>query len=526
MTEPVGIVLLTEAGDRGVFVRPVEIEAFRELIALILDTPTVAGPPLIPGPLADLADKLAVPLASGAGSPTEIRLSPVDVECLTLLRHQIAIRQRLPLRIRRTCTTCGNTKIVNPNLVKKSNNGELLGTAADAAIDTMGMVADGHYIRAVIKVMGTASSIAGKTKEAGPVCEECEGQEFATPAVTYCPNCKKLRTETILLECPDCGADFVNPDERLGPWRPAELALADFRQIANIALFERYAPRFEKALYAGQKKALAEALTGDDELLCMCRCGRPGESLRAVALLLTTNQLIWARQLAAGDVTSGTIRWLAITRIGKLPPVKDHGQTLEIETADGTRLALNGFKGVGTSFHDYSNAFTAESIANLISGLASIAVTEVLPPAPLPPPVQPPVPFPATPPQYPPAPPAYPPAPPAYPSAPPAYPPLVTPAAPTAPEPVPPADAPAPTIRAVAQVPVAPPDAGQTSPPPAPPAYPPPPAAPILVPQPAVDLSALPPPQPPATPGWYDDPLHTYRFRWWDGARWTTTFHR
>lgn len=40
------------------------------------------------------------------------------------------------------------------------------------------------------------------------------------------------------------------------------------------------------------------------------------------------------------------------------------------------------------------------------------------------------------------------------------------------------------------------------------------------------DLMSAAPPAAPATPGWYDDPLGQYRFRWWDGARWTITFHR
>lgn len=547
MAEPVGVVLLAESGEHGAFVRPVEIEAFRDLIVLMLRKPTVAGPPLIPGPLEALAAKLAAPFVGEPGRPAVIRLSPVDLECLTLLRHQIALRERLPLRIQRTCVTCGNTKIVNPNLVKKSNNGEILGTAANAAVDTIGMVADGHYVRAVFKVMGTAGTIAGKVKEAGPVCEECEGQEFATPAVTYCPHCKKLRPETILLECPDCGADFVDATDEVDPWLSADRAFAESRRTAILDVFEQHAGAFEKGFYAGQKRALTGALTGDDELLCLCRCARPGETLRAVALLLTSRQLIWSRQLVGGDVTSDAVPWTAVSRIDTVP--SRDGPVLEVQTSTGERLSFTGFKGAGIGFGGRMYAFTAAAIARLIGELTAIDVSAgppTLPPSPYPPPAAGPW-SPTGPPGYPrspiyPTPAVYPPIRPAPDSrfAPPGSdaPTWIVSAPPTEPTPdlattdlgaqglgtLDPdtGGAAAPPVRAVAQV---------YPKPPAPARVPPPihvPAAPIRnpIPAPAGDLSAVPPPEPPAAPGWYADPLGTYRFRWWDGKRWTTTFHR
>lgn len=384
------MILRAESADRAAFLRPVEVDAFRDLIALMLRTRTVAGPALIPEPLAALGHKLDIAAAADPRLRADITLTPVDEECLTLLRHQIALRERLPLRVQRSCVTCGKTKILNPNLVKKSKAPGLLGETAGAAIETVGMLADGHYIRAVLKVMGTAGVIADKTKEDIPTCEDCQGQEFDTPAVTYCPNCKKLRAETILLECPDCGADFVDGNEQFDSWLPIAQAEADFKLVTNAALFGAAASRFEKGLYGGQKQALTHALTGDDDLLCMCRCGRPGETLRSVALLLTTRQLIWARQLVAGDLSSGAVPWSHVARITTMG--FGGAMTIEVETHDGRRLSFTAFRGVGVGFDDHGYGFTGDAMAHLIGELTSVAVTPMLPAEPTPPiPMQPPI---------------------------------------------------------------------------------------------------------------------------------------
>ncbi|HEY2795669.1 MAG TPA: hypothetical protein VGJ28_25125 [Micromonosporaceae bacterium] len=633
MVETAGAVLIAESGDRAVYLRPDDIAAFRELIELILARPTVAGPPLIREPLIDLDAKLA----AGAGT---VSLAAVDEECLMLLRHQMALRSKLPLRVQRTCATCGKTKIENPNLITKSKAYENTGSVAGAVLETAGLLAGGHHIRAVIKVMGSVSEIAGKNQKEVPACEDCQGQEFETPSVTYCPNCRKLRPETILLRCPDCEHDFVDAASIVDMWTGTDRAYADFRVSSNAARFAELAPRFENRLYGDQRKFLLAQLTAADELIAMCRCGRPGESLRSVALLLTTYQLIWARQLGAGGLTGGAVPWSAVTAVRSSPA------SVQIEAAESV-LAFDSFRNVGVTFGGRPATFTATGIAALASEFTGLDVQ--LPAPPPPPPVSAP-PFTPVPPLEPmvpdsmqpllePAPqaglvqPAAPPLSRAAPAAPfpvPSSHPLPSPvsaspdaalpgpepiafplpvpqplagptsALPVAAEPEPvtgPVSVPRPPVaRASAQVtarpdpepiafpatppthdaialpeppdetlpatpqiafpepatwivtppqhptpvsPAAPPPAYQPAPDGWAQAYEPSPVSPISSPHayqptsggptspaPQSSLDGLAPPAPPAAPGWHTDPLGQYRYRWWDGTRWTHTFHR
>jgi hypothetical protein len=98
------------------------------------------------------------------------------------------------------------------------------------------------------------------------------------------------------------------------------------------------------------------------------------DPLPSETVLVTTRQLIWARQPIAGDVTAGAFPWSQVTTIRLYG--QPGGQTVEVESTSGQRLSLTGLRGNGITFgrpdpvHQH-----AGTLATMIGELADVRVT-------------------------------------------------------------------------------------------------------------------------------------------------------
>lgn len=457
--------------DRAVFLTVADIATLRQSIAAFRTRPTVAGPPLD----ASTFDQLDASLGRSEGAAEgqrSIALTPAEQQQLELLMDQAAIHAALPLRIRRTCTACGSERIVNPALPKQRSGGS---DKVGSIVSSVQLLSEGHPFLAGLNFLAGASGGA----DAPPVCERCEGVDFRDTPVTFCPACHEPRAEALLLTCPDCSHTFAPPADSSGPrdtadgiWTSVRSATDAFTLSRNAALLRAQSTNFENGFYPDQLTMLVESLGPDDDLICVCRCGLPTE-LRYVALLLTSDQLVWSRQTMLSSPTGGKLAWRDIAEIRELAGGPSPGG-IEIVGLDGQVLRFANFKGSGLTFGNHQAVFTADGIrehARLLHARHR--------PVPAPNPV-----------------------------------------------PLPPAPTWAPLVMAT---PPAPRPAPAPSPPPAPPVVSEPPTRPLATPAPFP-----PPPVPPAVPppastysapavpqGWYADPWRAARLRWWDGTRWT-----
>jgi hypothetical protein len=506
----VGMVYATPARDGAVFLTAADIAALQESIAVFRLRPTVAGPPLGAAAFDPLSASLNRADQADAQPQRTVVLTSEEQRHLELLMAQAAVRASLPLRIRRSCTACGSQRIVNPARPKPRKAGS---DQVGSIVSSVQLLSEGHPILAGLTFLANATGDRGAAEDA-PVCERCEGVDFSDVPVTFCPGCHELRAEAILLTCPDCAHDFTGAGESTsaGIWTSPRSAADAFALAHNVAVLREESPKFENGLYPDQLTRLTEALGASDELICMCRCGLPTEIGRYVALLITSDQLVWSRQSMLSGATGGAVAWREIADIRDLPGTPNT-RGVEIVGVDGNVLKFNDFRGAGVTFGAHAVAFTPDGIrerATLLAaphrpaGSAGVATR----PAPLAQPTPPPAPV--------------------------AAPPPVPVAAP--PVPVGTVFAAEPPTAFMAAAPTAPPPSPGPPPPAVPPAPPPTPAAPPAQPPPQQPLAA--PPQPPAVApqqphpqavtaspaapaGWYADPWRIARLRWWDGARWS-----
>jgi hypothetical protein len=268
--------------------------------------------------------------------------------------------------------------------------------------------------------------------------------------------------------------------------------VGQYHRVRHREALRRRAKDFENGLWPNQLQALVDAIEAEDRPLVMCRCGRPGESGRYLALLLTSEQLVWAWESPLSGTKSGRVHWRDVRTIHELgTPAYPQYRGFRLECDDVDPVAVVNFRGTGVSFADPPAGSTVDDLLTLISSLHRRhgGSGEVVPAA-----------VPAVPSS----------APPALPSA--------SPAAGAAAPPAP------------ASIANQPPPSAAASPMPDPPAGPARGVASVPAPQPASQPAPQPASQPPAAaaaqpttvePGWYADPWRTARLRWWNGTQWT-----
>jgi hypothetical protein len=492
--------------------------------------PTVAGPPLDVESLRRLARALDLD-EDGDAPLAPIVLSEGEQRCLELLRDQAVIRDKLPMRVRQTCTACGDERIINPARQAKAAETARSAVSGQALLSSAQLLSEGHPVLATLNLLGGLGSGGGE-EDKPPVCPRCEGDDYDHTPVTFCPGCRAIRDESVLLRCPECEFEFLPRRGEEPLWIPTSQALAQLSRTRHRAAVRRRAKDFENGMWPNQLQALVDALDTDDEPVVMCRCGRPGEVGRYLALLVTTEHLVWAWESPLSGTKSGKLPWRDVRALHELgTPANAQHRGIRVESAEGEAVAVVNFRGTGVGFADPPAGSTVEDLLTLMASLhrrhggTGEIVRAAVPPVPSPISPGPISPSPASPGPISPSPVSpvtVSPVPAAHPPAPlPEMPAPVTLEEPAPPAPLPtPAPMPPPMTRpavGVAQVPTHQPTP-PTPPPPQPAPTQPAPAQPAPA-QPASPGGGAANPPPPA--GWYADPWRTARLRWWSGTQWT-----
>ena len=463
-----GIVLGTSDHQRAVFLDAREIGTLHQTIEVVVQRPTVAGGTLDIGSLGRLGRALELTNVADPANPTGVQpivLSNSEQAALELLRGQAAVRDDLPERIHLVCHTCGLERIINPAVAAAEQAARRAREGTTRAADQLSTLITAGVMLGAGSPLGIFTALSainkgGSQTSATPqlTCTRCQGTSFEATPLTYCPGCREPRDEAVLLTCPDCQFDFRSRTPATPIWTsPADAADCYWVTTAR-AIFLARTTDFENGLYPGQRDALCNALTGDDRVVALVRSRFPGQTLRTVAVLLTSHALLWARQSLTSKMTNGRIDWSTVARLrpAGLLETDASERSFEIVTTTGSVTQFLDFRGAGLSLNEQTHTFDLDGVYRLVAELVSArqpqAVIEPLTESPAPALV----PLPAL-----------------------AAPPETTP-------PPPPATAPAP------------PPAMRT------PASLPPPHHVLGVP-----------------PNWYPDPWRQARFRWWDGTRWT-----
>lgn len=106
----------------------------------------------------------------------------------------------------------------------------------------------------------------------------------------------------------------------------------------------------------------------NEGLIGLCRCGQPGQSLRTVALLFTSEQLVWAREGAFTGTSSGAVRWREVTEVRAFGP---EGQPpgIELHVAGSAPLVFTDFRGRGVLFEGEAASFELQGVYALTARL-------------------------------------------------------------------------------------------------------------------------------------------------------------
>lgn len=379
-----GLVCATADRGRAVFLGTQDITALQQSVDLVLQRPTVAGAPLDVAAFERLAR--ALELADVAALPVDTDLDPIvlsvpEQDALDLLQHQAAVRAGLPQRIRYTCTACGLARTVNParqataaksakSAADQQQAGRLFGTMSTAAE----LLGAGHPFLATFSLLSAFDESSPQSAGTPDLtCERCDGNEYDAIPITYCPGCREPRDETVLLTCPDCSFDFAARAKNPPFWSSPEVAAGSFwLTSARISLASKVA-EFENGMFPGQRAALDNALTKDDRLVAMFRCRFPGQTLRSVAVLITSQALVWTRQSLVSQVSSGRIDWSLVTRLRPTGLGEADKFDCGIEIATDTELPtrLIDFRGVGLSLTGATQAFDLPGVYRLVSRLVT-----------------------------------------------------------------------------------------------------------------------------------------------------------
>ncbi|MCK2221259.1 hypothetical protein MF672_046775 [Actinomadura sp. ATCC 31491] len=366
-----GCLFTRDDTGQALFLGPAEVTALQEAAQEILAEPSAAGQTPDAGALKELVRLL------GATAPGEepVRMPGEAAAWIELIHGQSLIREALReqgrLRVRHRCRVCDRTLLVDPD--RESRTNEEQSDAAQAkqtsglAKSAAGFDVEHPYRSIALLLLQLVEDEAGKQdvkdKALSRVCAACDSADFETAGLTaFCPGCRAPRTETVLLTCPECGHDFRGAAAAAPVWRsPAEA-----RRARAVALLAARAGEFEKGLRDTQRDALAGTLTGEEELVAMCRCALPGEFGRYVALLFTTTHLAWARESMMSATTSGLVRWADVTAVeDPAESAAEYESGLRLTVAQGAPLVLNDFRGKGVCFGDREAAFDGEGVRRL-----------------------------------------------------------------------------------------------------------------------------------------------------------------
>jgi hypothetical protein len=365
-----GLVCTTTDGERAMYLPAEDVATLQQSVGLVLDRPSAAGADLDVDALQRLTRALELgDVRTASLDPDPVTLSPPEQAVLELLLRQIVVRSGLPPRILFSCTACGRERMVNPARATAAQPD--VGRRVEAVALGVGLLGGMHPLDITFGFLDWMGR--GPRRTAGtdvPPCERCDGDEFDTRTITFCPGCRDVRPETVLLRCPGCDFDFTARASEREIWSTPTAAARQFRLAAARALVSARLDEVENVVHQGQRTALIQSLTACDNPVVLVRCRAPGQSSRQVVALFTSAALIWARESLVSTTTSGRIEWRSVARLRAIGGSGiDRG--FEITTDDSTSVTLTDFRGRGVPLGSASgrSGFGVDEVVSLVSTL-------------------------------------------------------------------------------------------------------------------------------------------------------------
>jgi hypothetical protein len=206
-------------------------DAAARIAAEVVDGMLTAGqlvaatPGTMPRPLVEqvqamvvlLEERLAEAGRGGWTGEVTVPITAADKPVITFLYQQAALREKLPVRLLMTCTTCRLEKVVNPDfqrLRERNRRVKILQTS-------VGAVLGAHQISPFILVGRLA-----QLKKTDPdfVCVRCQGIDADQQPITFCSRCGDRRDESALVKCAKCSLDLRSLLPRREVWSELEAA--------------------------------------------------------------------------------------------------------------------------------------------------------------------------------------------------------------------------------------------------------------------------------------------------------------
>jgi hypothetical protein len=331
------------------------------LLAAVIDEviaePATAGPTLdvvVLRELRRLLGEVKVPVSEDA---PPVMLSQELAIYLELIIEQIIIQQALPVKLQFTCNVCGTTWIDDPGrlaqLEADRKNARWSQILTDM-VSVASLAEGGHDVLASLRAYGAMSRSQPSSESRCPECKEPPDLRY----VTYCPRCRNLRAETVLLECPDCIFDFRGlSSEQL--WTTADEALGQFKVSYKQIAISEAARRLNKYARASQVNNLIADISPHEQLLGICRCTMVSGRSRDTLILLTSEKIVWTIQ-GLGGSERHTVQQNQVQEIddqtGKLGIVR-------VKLANGGTVSFSNFIGRGIDLRESCTSRSLSSAA-------------------------------------------------------------------------------------------------------------------------------------------------------------------
>jgi hypothetical protein len=186
----------------------------------------------MPPPLVGQVQAMVITIEEhiGAAAPgstlVTIPVTEAQIPVLTFLRQQSRLREQLPLRTLRICTTCRLEKIINPDyerIMERSRRTKLL-------TGSIGMVFGTGHLSSYVLV---GRLLQMKKTDPDFACPRCQGMDADETLITFCPRCGDRRAESALRSCTKCTFDLrslLSPETLWRDRSPAPAELTDLAQ--------------------------------------------------------------------------------------------------------------------------------------------------------------------------------------------------------------------------------------------------------------------------------------------------------
>src|SRR3954469_23622891 len=201
--------VLLRSADEVARVSSGELHSIAGLGSFVVRTRGVPdeGMPALRGVLAVIQPALSTP----EGVDVQLELSDSERSIVELFHAQVWIRNGLPVRISHECPTCGAKTLSNRDYDALLERNRKMSALSGLGLAVTGTVTPFFMVGRLLQLRKTDPDF---------VCPRCKGLDSLDSPVTFCPACKSLREEAVLLRC-DCGHDFGAGAAGLD-WQPAD----------------------------------------------------------------------------------------------------------------------------------------------------------------------------------------------------------------------------------------------------------------------------------------------------------------